>query len=184
MVTQNRARENAAFSPPPKVRMHVPQDVFLQNNKYLVGQNIKFPRGGSCEGMDTSIFFPVFKDGKYSGLDRVKQKQAVEICRGCKIRSECLLYSLEYEPHGIWGGFPEQTRALLAKFWGIINKRGWTVRQSFLRHRKLVDYIVTPIDIEFIRKTARDENLAQPPFNERAGLSATARRRISQGVAY
>lgn len=183
MTTQNRMRENGAFSPSPKQRAHIPQDVFLQNNKYLVGQNIDMPKGGDCEGKDTQLWFPTSKNGSYAKKDLEMQRQAVEICRGCKVREKCLMYSLEYEPHGIWGGFPEATRALLARFWKIENKRTWTVRPSFLRYRRVVDYIVKPEDIEFVRKIARDKNFAQPPFDERASLSPTAKRRISLGLA-
>jgi len=183
MVTQNRLRENGAFSPDPKVRVHVPQDVFLQNNKYLLDEKIDTPRGGACQGQDTSIFFPLHADGRYTKKQLTDRQTAISLCRSCDIRQKCLMYSLEYEPQGIWGGFPEQARALLGKFWGIENKRTWKVRASFLRYRKIVDYIVNSEDIAFLKKVAHDHNLAQPPFDERSGLSAAARRRISQGVA-
>lgn len=183
MKTSNRLREEAAFSAMPKVRRDLPQDVFLQNNKYLVGQNIKAPRGGACQELDTNMWFPVSNNGSYSKKDLEKQKQAVEICRGCSIREKCLMYSLEYEPHGIWGGFPETARALLGKFWKIDNKRNWAVRASFMKYRNIIDYIVHPEDISFVRKVAHDNNLAQPPFAQRFGLSATAKRRIRLGLA-
>lgn len=183
MVSQNKMRENGAFEVCPKERSHVPQDVFLQNNKYLLDQTVSAPRGGACDGMDVGLWFPVSNNGSFSKKDLEKQKQAISICRGCSIRTECLMYSLEYEPHGIWGGFPEAARALLAKFWKIENKRTWTVRPSFTRYRNIVDYIVNPEDIKFIRTIASDKNLAQPPFDERAGLSATAKRRVRLGLA-
>jgi hypothetical protein len=182
MTTQNRMRENGAFSPDPKFRMHVPQDLFLQNNKYLVEGNQKAPRGGACEGQDTSMFFPSQVNGHYTKDQVSKRREAIEMCRSCPIRQECFLYSLEFEPQGIWGGFPEQVRAIVGRFWGIENKRTWNIRASFLRYRNIVDYIVHPEDIAFIKKVAHDKNLAQPPFDERSGLSATARRRISQGL--
>ena len=183
MTTQNRMRENGAFSPDPKVRARVPQDTFLQNNKFLVGEKIDAPRGGACQGQDTSIFFPQHAEGRYTKKQLSDRQKAMTLCRSCDIRAKCLMYSLEYEPQGIWGRFPEQVRALLGKFWNIENKRTWKVRASFIRYRKLIDYIVRPEDISFVRKVAHDNNLAQPPFDERKGLSATAKRRISQGVA-
>jgi hypothetical protein len=176
-------RENGAFSPDPKVRAHVPQDAFLQNNKFLVGEKINAPRGGACQGEDTSIFFPQHAEGRYTKQQLADRQKAVTLCRSCNIREKCLMYSLEYEPQGIWGGFPEQVRALLGRLWNIENKRTWKVRSSFIRYRKVIDYIVHPEDIAFIKKVAHDKNLAQPPFDERSGLSAAARRRISQGVA-
>lgn len=183
MVTQNRLKEIGAFSPPPKARVFVGQDVFLQNNKYLVGENIDIPTGGDCKDHDTVNWFPVSNNGTFSKKDLQAQKFAVDICRKCPIREKCLMYSLEYEPHGIWGGFPEASRALLAKFWGIENKRTWSVRPSFTRYRNIVDYIVHPEDVKFIKELARGKNLAQPPFNERNGLSATAKRRVRLGLA-
>ena len=183
MATLNQLKERAAFDAMPKTRKDVPQDVFLQNNKYLVGQDIETPRGGACEGQDVSMWFPVSNNGVFAKKDLARQKQAIDTCRSCPIRSKCLMYSLEYEPHGIWGGFPEASRALLGKFWKIENKRTWTVRPSFRRYRNIVDYIVNPEDIKFIRTVARDNNLAQPPFDERTGLSATAERRKRLGLA-
>jgi len=152
------------------------EDMFLANGNYLVGEDMDTPKGGSCSGVDTSLFFPIHNNGKYSTVDVIAQKAAFEICRSCPIRQKCLLYSLEYEPHGIWGGFSESTRALLASFWGIANKRTWSVRASFLRYRKIIDYIVHPEDIDFIKKVAHDKNFAQPPFDEWTGIPSASRR--------
>ena len=183
MVSQNRMRENGAFEVCPKERAHVPQDSFLQNNKYLVDGAVRAPKGGACEGRDVSLWFPISNNGSYSKKDLEKQKQAVAICRLCPIRGECLMYSLEHEPLGIWGGFPETARALLGTFWKIHNKRTWNVRSSFVKYRKVVDYIVHPEDIKFIKALAHDKHLAQPPFAQRSGLSATAQRRVRLGLA-
>lgn len=183
MVTQNRARENQAFQPCPTQRAHVPQDSFLQNNKFLIDEGGRAPQGGACVGQDVENWFPMSSNGSYGKKDLEKQKKAVDICRTCPIRGECLMYSLEHEPYGIWGGFPETVRSLLAKFWGIHNKRTWNVRSSFLKYRNVIDYIVNPEDIKFVKALAHDKHLAQPPFAQRSGLSATAKRRISLGLA-
>jgi hypothetical protein len=183
MATQNQRRENSAFSSCPTTRATLAQDDFLQSNKYLIDSTASAPKGGACRGEDTSLWFPVSKNGAYSRHDVEKQKKGIEICRGCAVRAECLMYSLEHEPVGIWGGFPETARSLLAHFWKITNKRNWTVKASFIRYRQVSDYIVNEQDISFIRKLARDNNLAQPPTFERSGLSATAKRRISLGLA-
>jgi len=181
--TQNQRRELGAFTAPPKTRVFVPQDVFLQNNKYLMDKVVEPPRSGSCQGQDTSLWFPISNNGVYGKANTQKQRMAIDICRECPVKAECLMYSLEYEPFGIWGGLPESARALLARFWKIENKRTWCVRPSFLKYRKVVDYIVHPTDIKLIKDIAREQNLAQPPFNERAGLSATAQRRVRLGLA-
>lgn len=159
------------------------EDAFLLNGNYLVGEDVDIPKGGSCTGADPSLFFPIHNNGRYSTIDLVAQREAINICRNCPIRQKCLLYSLEYEPHGIWGGFAESTRALLGYFWKITNKRKWTVKTSFIKYRNVVDYIVHPEDIEFIQKVAREKNLAQPPFNEWSGVSSAARRNRREGMA-
>jgi|GEM_PF-2326293 len=159
------------------------QDQFLAHGNYLVGEDLDVPRGGACSGMDTSLFFPILKNGRWSTTDIVAQKEAIELCRSCSIRQKCLLYSLEYEPHGIWGGFTESTRALLAHFWKITNKRTWAMKASFMKYRKIVDYIVHPEDIDFIKKVAHDKNFAQPPFDEWAGIPSAARRRYRKSLA-
>lgn len=183
VTTANRFRENGAFSVSPKQRAYVSQDSFLVNNNFLVEQDVVAPRGGACSGQDTSVFFPVHDRGRYTKQSLDSRKTAIDMCRSCSIREECLMYSLEYEPHGIWGGFPENVRAMLGVFWGIKNKRTWKVRHSFLRYRNLLDYIISPEDISFIKKVAHDQHLAQPPFDERKGLSAAAQYRIRYGLA-
>jgi hypothetical protein len=175
-------RKNTGFVPMPiKTRM---QDPFLQNNNYLVDQKVKMPKGGACEGYSVENWFPVSQRGAYKTVDLEKQAKAIAICRGCSIRSECLTYSLEYEPHGIWGGFIESTRAILATFWKIENKRMWVVRPSYRQYRNVIDYIVHPDDIDFIRTVASEHNFTQPPFDERLGISAAAQRRLREGMAY
>lgn len=174
-------RQTKGFEPIPVKQML--QDSFLQNNRYLVDQKVKMPKGGACEGHSVDNWFPVSARGAFKRVDLEKQAKAIAICRGCSIRSECLTYSLEYEPHGIWGGFIESTRAVLATYWKIQNKRMWTVRPAFRQYRNVIDYIVHPDDIHFIRTVARDNNFAQPPFDERSGISAAAKRRLSYDMA-
>jgi len=38
------------------------------------------------------------------------EADAMKICSGCMVATECLDYSLSHEPFGIWGGFNEQQR--------------------------------------------------------------------------
>lgn len=181
--SKHQRRDGTPFDSRVEVAAKVKQDSFLDINRFLVGSDIDMPRNGACSGKDSRMFFPAFANGRYSKEQLQNASGAIQICKGCPIRAKCLIYSLEYEPHGIWGGFPETTRALLAIYWGIVNKRRWTVRHSFLRYRKLIDYIISPEDISFVKKVADDNNFTQPPFDERFGLSPTAERRISQGMA-
>lgn len=159
------------------------QDVFLANNQYIVGQDIDAPRNGACTGQDPSIFFPVLQNRGHNTIDLNAQQKAIGICRGCSIRTKCLLYSLEYEPLGIWGGFTETQRSILGYFWQIVNKRPWRIKASFLQYRQVMDYVINPEDIKFIEKVAHEQNFTQPSFDERSSVSSAARRRFSEGLA-
>ena len=55
---------------------------------------------GACHDADTELFFPVAAAGR--ALEQVNSAKAV--CGRCKVRADCLSYSLETRRHGIWGG--------------------------------------------------------------------------------
>jgi len=71
------------------------------------------PRGGKCVGKPTDWWFPeISRDMKgperrviYGHADVAKQ-----LCAICPVAEECLQYSLENEPFGIWGGVDEHVR--------------------------------------------------------------------------
>lgn len=44
---------------------------------------------------------------------------AINICNDCDVREECLRYSLEWEPVGIWGGLPENDRDKMRRRLGL-----------------------------------------------------------------
>lgn len=55
-----------------------------------------------CAGTDPDAFFPE-KGGS--------TREAKAICRGCPVRTQCLLFSLDNaERFGIWGGTSERER--------------------------------------------------------------------------
>lgn len=57
---------------------------------------------GACRGTDPDLFFP--ERG-------ASTRDAKEVCRGCKVRLECLEWALERgEKQGIWGGLSERER--------------------------------------------------------------------------
>jgi WhiB family transcriptional regulator, redox-sensing transcriptional regulator len=61
----------------------------------------------ACRDMDPGIFFPC------SGED---QEGAKSVCRGCRVRGECLDYALTtHQDHGIWGGTGERERLRLRR---------------------------------------------------------------------
>lgn len=73
------------------------------------------PEDGACKGHPTEWWFPLQKTGKRVELNEIKVNtaKAKHICGGCSQKTQCLQYSLEWEPWGIWGGLTEQERATL-----------------------------------------------------------------------
>lgn len=78
------------------------------------------PRGGECEGKDTSWWFPGFGANK---AERINNDHAIRMCRQCPVRLNCLQYALEWEAFGIWGGFTERQRDFIRKRKGILQQR-------------------------------------------------------------
>jgi len=82
----------------------------------------KPPQNGACKGKPTRWWFP-----NANNRDTAKERQearegaskAIQICNSCAIREECLAYSLEWEPVGIWGGIPESHREKMRRRMGI-----------------------------------------------------------------
>ena len=71
------------------------------------------PRGGACEGKPTEWWFPeIARDMTNHDRQTIMNiaDHAKQICKGCPVAWDCLMYSLEYEPFGIWGGFDERER--------------------------------------------------------------------------
>lgn len=59
----------------------------------------------ACLGADPNIFFP------HSQGTTVFSMHAKAICRGCRVRSECLDYAVSNGMgYGIWGGLTARTR--------------------------------------------------------------------------
>jgi WhiB family redox-sensing transcriptional regulator len=78
------------------------------------------PRGGLCEGQDTSWWYPGHGIKKEERLNSAK---ALDMCRKCPVRLECLKYALEWEAFGVWGGFTERQRDFIRKRKGILQQR-------------------------------------------------------------
>jgi len=84
------------------------------------------PDGGACRGKPTEWWYPEF-----FRTQKAHEKQTVlnvvdhakRICFKCPVREECLDYSLRHEPFGIWGGFDERERLLLAIADGVVPTR-------------------------------------------------------------
>lgn len=61
----------------------------------------------ACAGSEPGPFF---------STDEHTQLQALEVCRGCPVREECLEHALRHgERFGIWGGMRERERQQLSR---------------------------------------------------------------------
>jgi hypothetical protein len=77
-----------------------------------------FPEGrAACTGHNTEMWFPDYTVNKEAKTKRelvAKRNEniaaAKAICETCEIKQECLMWSLKYEPFGIWGGRDERER--------------------------------------------------------------------------
>ena len=84
------------------------------------------PENGACHGKPTEWWYPEYyrtqtQHERRSVLNIVDH--AKRICFKCPVRQECLTYSLNHEPFGIWGGFDERERLMIAIREGIIPTR-------------------------------------------------------------
>lgn len=69
-------------------------------------------RGAMCSGRPTEWWYPV-RDGKtHAELSEISRnmKLAIELCRACPACADCMVYSIENNEVGIWGGMGEKTR--------------------------------------------------------------------------
>jgi len=58
----------------------------------------------ACYTADPEAFHPGSADGA--------EREALAVCATCTVRVQCLDWGL-YDPHGVWGGWPEAARARL-----------------------------------------------------------------------
>lgn len=66
---------------------------------------------GACVGLDPKLFFP--PRGDSDGVNNAKA-----VCRGCRVRLQCLDYALSFsalQDFGIWGGRSEAERVRIRK---------------------------------------------------------------------
>lgn len=61
----------------------------------------------ACHGLPDHFFFPPPKVRTFEATRRV--------CAGCEVRAECLVYALNHEDNGIWGGLTEAERRALKR---------------------------------------------------------------------
>jgi WhiB family transcriptional regulator, redox-sensing transcriptional regulator len=61
----------------------------------------------ACRSADPELFFPV----SASDSNPAQVAEAIAVCAGCLVRSQCLDYAIRTrQMHGIWGGMTEEER--------------------------------------------------------------------------
>ncbi len=70
------------------------------------------PQGGACVGKDVEMFFP---EPPWTRERRYLTSQALKTCEACDVRVACLMYALEWEQHGIWGGTMPKEREIMRR---------------------------------------------------------------------
>lgn len=70
------------------------------------------PQGGACVGQPTDLWYPI---GHMRGEKRSLSpaSSAMRICHSCPVQLECLMYGLEWEQFGVWGGMSENSRKVI-----------------------------------------------------------------------
>lgn len=64
---------------------------------------------GSCQGLNSSIFF--HPDGERGSARSRRADRAKAICQRCPVLEQCRRYALAArEPYGVWGGLTEEER--------------------------------------------------------------------------
>jgi hypothetical protein len=65
----------------------------------------------NCRGMVLDVFYPEGED--------TPSAEALEACGACIVRTDCLLWGVEHEDSGIWGGLTARQRARMRRSAGI-----------------------------------------------------------------
>ncbi len=85
------------------------------------------PEKGACTGQPTNWWFPVkvrgYPNQQANYEARKFGERAKAICKTCDHTAQCLLYSIAYEPLGIWGGMDEAERHALRRKAGMQGTR-------------------------------------------------------------
>ncbi|MEO7193339.1 MAG: WhiB family transcriptional regulator [Pseudonocardiaceae bacterium] len=77
-----------------------------------VAQEWDWQLKGSCQGLNSSIFF--HPDGERGSARSHRAGLAKAICQGCPVLEQCRRHALTTrEPYGVWGGLTEEERRAL-----------------------------------------------------------------------
>ena len=79
----------------------------------------------ACAGMDTDLFFPRENIGgpaRGRGVsgEKDRMRQAMQACQRCPVRQECLMFAIEHNEWGVWGGMDTADRRNYARSHDLI----------------------------------------------------------------
>jgi hypothetical protein len=69
---------------------------------------------GSCQGLDTNIFYDVEEIRQASPERKAKMDRIRQLCTSCPIFEKCLEWGFENESYGVWGGMTSAERDAVA----------------------------------------------------------------------
>lgn len=79
----------------------------------------------NCINEDPELFFAVGT----SGPAQLQNAEAKSVCRGCRVRQECLAFALDTgQDVGVYGGLTEYERRALKRRPAVKRERGGRVR--------------------------------------------------------
>jgi hypothetical protein len=139
-----------------KARSSGVDDAWLANNRYLVDAPPP-PSGGNCTGKPTEWWFNSHVPAQHMlgrQISLEEREAALELCRTCAIRTECLRYSLEWEPYGMWGAFNETQRDLIRDAFGVMLRRTGRTHARVTGGMPLSNWISDQGDLEFLTSIA------------------------------
>ena len=87
-------------------------DLTLAEVRHLIHKNHEWRDRASCLGLETNGF--IHEENMKGKNQLAHYQEAIEICKQCPVRSECLAFAVEYKcSSGVWGGLiPDQRKGL------------------------------------------------------------------------
>jgi len=84
----------------------------------------------ACAKEDTSLFFSPSKS--------IEAKKALLICSSCPVVDECFHNAMQYQYHGIWGGFTEEARQKILQHLLNNDLTDFTLQRASLIRREFI----------------------------------------------
>lgn len=79
----------------------------------------------ACDGLPTSWWYPNYHADDYAETREQQQERqhhnqiAVQLCKSCPLKEQCIEWAITHDEYGIWGGTFEGTRRKIRKARGV-----------------------------------------------------------------